>query len=96
MPTLRDLALILLACEAFIMVLIPLVLLGVVVYGLWWLQQHQNLPSWLRLAQAYLALGRAYVESAMGAVVKPVLWVHSVLATVQRWLRAMSTLGGDK
>lgn len=96
MATLRDLSIILLAGEVFLMVLIPLALLGASVYGLWRLRQHQNLPSWLRLTQAYLATGRAYVESAMGAVVKPVFWVHSVLATVQQWLRAISTLGGER
>jgi hypothetical protein len=96
MVTLRDLSLILLACGAFVVALVPLALLGGAVYGLWRLRQHQNLPSWLRLTQAYLALGRAYVESAMQAVVKPVFWVHSVLATAQRWLRAISTVGGDR
>jgi hypothetical protein len=87
---LRDLSLILLAGEAFVMALVPLALLGGLVYSLWWLQRHENLPSWLRLAQAYLALGRAYVELAMRAVVRPILLVHSILATAQRWLDAIA------
>ena len=89
MTTLRDLSLILLASGAFVLALVPLALLGGAVYGMWYLQRHENLPSWLRLAQAYLALGRAYVELAMRAVIRPILLVHSILATVQGWLGAI-------
>jgi hypothetical protein len=89
MNLLRDFSLILLAAEAFVLALVPLMLLGGLVYGLWWLQRHENLPSWLKLAQAYLALGRAYVELAMRAVVGPIMLAHSILATVQRWLGAI-------
>ncbi len=90
MNLLRDLSLILLAGEAFVMALVPLALLGGGVYGLWQLQRHENLPSWLKVAQAYLALGRAYVELAMRAVVRPILLVCSVPATVQGWLGAIA------
>jgi len=89
MTTLRDLSLILLAVEAFALALALLVLLGGAVYGLWHLQRHENLPSWLKVAQAYLALGRAYVELAMRAIIRPILLVHSLLATVQGWLGAI-------
>ena len=92
MSLLRDFSLILLAGGAFIMALVPLALLGGGVYGLWYLQRHENLPSWLRLAQAYLVLGRAYVELAMRTVVRPILLVHSTLATVQGWLGAIAKL----
>jgi uncharacterized membrane protein (UPF0182 family) len=99
MTTLRDLSLILLAGEAFVMTLVLLVLLGGAVYGLWWLQRHENLPSWLKLAQAYLALGQAYVELAVRVVIRPILLVHSILATVCGWLGAVvrfAKLGGDR
>jgi len=96
MTILRDISLILLAAEAFVMALLPLALLGGLVYGLWWLQRHENLPSWLRLAQAYLALGCAYVELAMRAVVRPILVVHSALAKVQGWLGRTAKSGGDR
>ena len=92
MSLLRDLSLILLAVEAFAMALAPLVLLGGAVYGMWYLQRHENLPSWLRLAQAYLALGRTYVELAMQGVVRPFMLIHSILATVQSWLGAITKL----
>ena len=95
MTVLRDLSLILLAAGAFVMALIPLALLGGLVYGTWWLRRHENLPSWLRLAQAYLDLGRAYVEVAMSAVVRPILAVHSFLARILGLLGAIAKLGGD-
>lgn len=90
MALLRDVSLILLAAEALFLALVPLVLLGGLIYGLWWLQRHENLPSWLRLARAYVALARAYVEGAMRAVVRPILLIHSILATIQNWLSAIS------
>ncbi len=93
MSLLRDLSLILLAGGAFVMALVPLALFGGLVYGLWYLQRHENLPSWLQLAQVYLALGRAYVELVMQAVVRPILLVHSTLATVQGWLGAIRGRG---
>jgi len=98
MSLLRDFSLILLAGEAFVMALVPLALLGGAVYGLWWLRRHENLPNWLRLAQAYLALGCAYVELAMRAVVRPFMLIHSTLAMVQGWLGAIAkfTRGGDR
>lgn len=96
MTLLRDLSIILLAVEMFAMALMPLMLFGGLVYGLWWLQRHENLPSWLKLAQAYLAMGRAYVELAMRAVVRPILLVNSVLATAQGWFGAVAKSQKEK
>ncbi len=92
MNWIRDLSIILLAVEAFIFALIPLALCGGLVYGLWWLQRHENLPNWLRLAHAYLELGRAYVEMAMAVVIKPILLLHSAAAMVQNWLDPITKL----
>ena len=92
MDLLRNLSLILLACEVFVIALMPLVLFGGLVYGLWWLQRHENLPSWLRVAQAYLALGRSYVELAMRIVVRPILQVHAALATARGWFEGIATI----
>ena len=86
MNTLRDLALIVLAAEAFIAALVPLALAGGLVYGMWWLMRPDHLPAWMRLAQAYLALGLAYVELAASMLARPVFAVHSALATVRGWL----------
>lgn len=49
MAVLRDVALILLALEAFALALIPLALLGALVYGLSWLQRREHLPAWLKV-----------------------------------------------
>ena len=83
MSWIRDLSLILLAIEAFFVALVPLVLFGGLAYGLWWLQRHENLPTWLGVAQAYVSLVQAYVELAMRIVARPILRVHAILATVQ-------------
>lgn len=96
MAVLRDFSIILLAVATFAMALVPLAVFGGLVYALGWLGRHEHLPRWLRLAQAYLTLGRAYVERAMRAVVSPVMAVHSTIATVQGWLHAIATLGGNR
>lgn len=94
MTVLRDLALILLCVEAFLLALAPTLVFGALIYGLWFLHRHENLPSWLRLARAYVDLGQAYVEVAMAAVAKPVLAVNATLAKIKRWLDAIAKLGG--
>jgi len=85
MIPLRDISLILLVAEAFIFALLPLALLGGLVYGAWWLGRRDNLPRWLRLARSYLEIGLAYVELAMRAIIKPILLLNSALATVRGW-----------
>jgi hypothetical protein len=42
------------------------------------------------VAQAYLALGQAYVELAMQIVVRPIWKVHATLATIQGWTRGIA------
>ena len=95
MAILRDLSIILIGIEAFIIALMPLVILGGLVYGLGWLQRRENLPSWLKIAQAYTSLGQSYVELAAAYVVRPFLFVHSALATVQGWLGLDVKTGDD-
>lgn len=88
----RDVSVILLAIEVFIMGLIPLAILGALVYGVWRLRRHQNLPTWLRTARSYLMVGKHYVERAMGIAARPVLVGHSASAGLRAWVRA---LGGS-
>lgn len=95
MAVLRDLSIILIAVEAFFLALAPLVILGALVCGLGWLQRHENLPSWLRLAQSYMSLGQAYVELVMAAIVRPILFIQSAMATVRQWLGVGVKTGGD-
>jgi hypothetical protein len=89
MNVLRDISVILLAAEAFIFALIPLALFGALVYGVWWLRRHSNLPTWLRDIRGYVMLGLSYVERAMDAAVKPVIAVHTAFATLGGWLDAL-------
>ena len=96
MAVLRDLSIILLAVAMFAMALVPLAVFGGLVYGLGWLGRHEHLPGWLRLARAYVGLGRAYVERAMRVVASPVMAVHSTVATVRGWLHAIAKLGGNR
>jgi hypothetical protein len=91
MTRLRDFAIILISAELFVLALLPLVLLGGLVYGVWWLRRPRHLPSWLKIAQAYLGMGQAYVELAMAAAVKPILLASAMSARVQRWLGAGTT-----
>ena len=96
MDVLSSIAIIILAVEAFFVALVPLVLAGALVYGLWWLRRHENLPSWLALAREYVKLASAYVELAMVTVVQPILFLHRVVATVEGWLRGIARLGGSR
>lgn len=96
MGIVRDLSVVLLAAEAFVLALVPLVLFGGLVYGMWWLQRHENLPSWLALARAYLEVGRATVALAMAVVVRPFMLIYSVVGTVQGWLSVVARVGGKR
>lgn len=88
MSVLRDLSIILLAGEVFVLALLPLAALAAAVYGLWWLQRRDHAPAWLAVGRAYGELSLAYVRLAMGIAVRPILALHSALATVNRWLRS--------
>jgi len=89
MNVLRDLSVILLAAQAFLFALVPLALFGGLVYGVWWLRSHRNLPTWLRTGRGYLMLGLSYVEQAMDAVTKPVIAAHAASAKVEGLLHAV-------
>jgi hypothetical protein len=95
MAVLRDLAIVFLAIEAFFLMLVPLAVFGALIYGLGWLGRHENLPGWLKLAQAYVTLAQAYVEMAMAIVVRPILFINSISATIRRWLGGIAKTGGD-
>ncbi|MFW6115723.1 MAG: hypothetical protein ACOC7Y_01540 [Chloroflexota bacterium] len=95
MNVLRDAAMILLAAEAFFCALMPLALSGGVVYGVWRLRRHRNLPTWLRIGREYVVLGLSYVELAMDGATKPIFAVNRALATVRGWIRFVTRRGGE-
>ncbi|NLE45037.1 MAG: hypothetical protein GX620_09980 [Chloroflexi bacterium] len=90
MDVLRDVAVILLAVETLILALVPLALVGGVVYAVYWLLRRENLPSWLKLLHAYLDLARGYVELLMALIIRPIVVVNSTLATVRGWLTGIA------
>ncbi|MGD2147293.1 MAG: hypothetical protein PVH41_11415 [Anaerolineae bacterium] len=89
MGVLRDLSVMLLTVQAFVLMLIPLALFGGLVYGLWMLLRHRNLPTWLRMAREYLMMGLSYVNLAMEAVARPVFKVRETTANVEGWIQAI-------
>lgn len=94
MSILRDISVIVLAAGAFIFTLIPLALSGVVVYGVWRLRSHRNLPTWLRKMRETMTLGLSYVDLAMDAVTRPVFALHAAFARVAGWIRVLTKRGG--
>jgi Na+(H+)/acetate symporter ActP len=90
MNVLRDISVILLAAQAFFFALIPLAFFGALVYGVWWLRMHRNVPTWLSAARAYLGIGLSYVEMAMQAVAQPVIVAHRTAAKLEGWSRGLS------
>lgn len=89
MSVIRDISVILLAAEAFFCTLVPLVLFGVLVYGVWRLMTPQNLPAWLGKIRANVEMGLSYVELGMDAVTRPVIAAHKACANVSGWIRAV-------
>ncbi len=90
MNWLRDLSLVILVMEIFVAALLPLIVCGGLVYGLWWLFRHENLPTWIRIVQAYLALGLAYVQLVMQTIARPVFAVHTAIARAQGMMGAVT------
>jgi len=95
MSIIRDLSLILLAAEAFVIALVPLVVFGALVYGMWQLLKHENAPRWLSIVRAYIELGRAYITRAMALVVQPVFWISSTVAKIEAWMKVIARAGGN-
>ncbi len=80
MGTARDIALIFLSIEAFIVSLIPLAIFGGLAYGVY------RLRGWtktgLQTAQAYAQTAHEHVEKASRAVVDPLVRVYAMAAMV--------------
>ena len=89
MSIVRDTAVILLAAEAFLFALVPLALFAALVYGVWRLRLHPNMPTWLRKAREYLLLGLSYVDRAMDMASKPVVVVHRTAARLEGSARGL-------
>ncbi len=86
---LRDVSLIFLVAEVFLLGLIPLAIFGALAYGTWWLRRHRNLPTWLGTARGYFMLGLSYVERGMWIATRPIMITHTACATAKGWVRAV-------
>lgn len=89
MNVLRDASVILLAAQVFLFSLIPLVIFGALVYGIWRLRRHRNLPTWLRRTHVHFDLGLSYVDLAMRRITWPIVWAHRTRASLRAWNRVL-------
>ena len=96
MAILRDLSVIFLSGGLFLAALVPLVVLGALVYGLGWLMRRDHLPAWIKVVQAYLSLARAYVERAMAMIAQPVIAIGGLFARIESILTGIGKVGGEQ
>lgn len=94
MSVLRDVSIIFLAVEAFVLMFVPVAIFGGLVYGLWWLRRHENLPAWLKIVRVYFDRACEIAEMGMSVAVRPIYAIHSAVATVQGWLKVINRTGG--
>ena len=87
---LSHVATILLACESFILLLIPAAIIGGSAYGVRWLRR--KLPPLFAQARKVLALFRLYVERGGTAAVAPIMATYAVVAHLRAWWDYMAGL----
>jgi hypothetical protein len=80
---LSHVATILLACESFILLLIPAVIIGGSAYGVRWLRR--KLPALFAQVRKVLALFKLYVERGGAAAVAPIIAADAAAAQLRAW-----------
>jgi len=80
---LSHVATILLACESFILLLIPAAIIGGSAYGVRWLRR--KLPPLFAQARKVLALFKLYVERAGAAAVAPIIAADAAATQLRAW-----------
>ncbi len=80
MGTARDIALIFLSLEAFVMALVPLLLFSALAYGVYRLCGLTK--EYLHIAQQYAQKAQDYVEQAAKAISDPLIRVHATMRMV--------------
>jgi hypothetical protein len=78
MAALRDVSVILLAIESFVLLLIPAAVIAATWYGVHWLRR--KLPPLFAQAKKYLALIQLYVARASAATVAPIIRTQAAAA----------------
>jgi len=81
MAPLRDVAVILLALEAMVLMLVPAAAIGASWYGVRWLRR--KLPPLFAQARKILTLVRLYVERTGAATVAPLITIYAVAAQMR-------------
>ena len=94
MAALRDVSMILLAIESFVLLLIPAAIIGACVYGVHWLRR-KLLPLFAQVKK-YLALIQLYVNRASAAMVAPIIRTHSVVAQWGAWWNTLAGFVKEK
>lgn len=88
LETWRDLAVVLLALEAFVFSLIPAALLYLAVRGMAWvLKQLRTLAP---KVQSYFCKAAQMADQASGRVAAPIIAVNTASAQLNRWLSSLS------
>ena len=94
MAALRDVSVILLAVESFVLLLIPAAIIGACVYGVHWLRR--KLPPLFAQAKKYLALIQLYVGRASAVTVAPIIRTHAVSAQWGAWWKTLAGFVKEK
>jgi hypothetical protein len=81
-------AVILLACESFVLLLIPAAIIGGSAYGVHWLRR--KLPPLFAQARKYVTLLKVYVERASMAAVSPFIAARALAARVRAYGNALA------
>ena len=94
MAALRDVSVILLAIESFVLLLIPAAILAASVYGVHWLRR--KLPLLFAQVRKYLVLVQLYVNRASAAAAAPVIRMHAVAAQWSTWWNTLAGFVKEK
>ena len=81
-------AVILLACESFVLLLVPAAIIGGSAYGVHWLRR--KLPALFAQVREYVTLLKVYVERASMAAVSPFIAAHALAARVRAYWNALA------
>jgi hypothetical protein len=88
MAALRDVSVILLAIESFVLLLIPAAVIAATWYGVHWLRR--KLPSLFAQARKYLVLIQLCVNHVCGAVVAPLIAASARVAQLSAWWNTLA------
>jgi hypothetical protein len=94
MAALRDVSVILLAIESFILLLIPAAILAASVYGVHWLRR--KLPPLFAQAHKFLALIQLHVGRASAATVAPIIKTRAAAAQWSAWWNTLTGFVKEK